>query len=47
MRFIAKTAVLVVSVNIISEHAEKMPRLALEYLYGMFGTTLSHTAAIA
>ena len=34
LRFFAKTAVLVVSVFILSDHAERIPRLALEYLYG-------------
>jgi len=34
LRFCAKTAILVVSVFILSDHAERIPRLALEYLYG-------------
>lgn len=34
LRFFAKTAILVVSVFILSDYAEKIPRLALEYLYG-------------
>ena len=34
LRFAAKTAGLVLSVNLISEHAAGIPRLVLEYIYG-------------
>ncbi len=34
LRFFAKTAILIVSVFILSDYAERIPRLALEYLYG-------------
>ncbi|DBB11347.1 TPA: hypothetical protein ACH3X3_006771 [Trebouxia sp. C0006] len=35
LRFFAKTAILIVSVFILSDYAERIPRLALEYLYAV------------
>ena len=34
LRFLAKTTVLIASVNILSDYANSIPRLVLEYVYG-------------
>ena len=40
LRFLAKTTVLIASVHILSDYANSIPRLVLEYVYGRYATEI-------